>query len=95
MVPYGADSLLVTAIILPFLSIIAVSLRIYVRLGMRHTYMGADDWLVIFSVLLVCGQGVMQILGKSFSLVIRGRVFLIRSLPPPQDLTEQQVWNLM
>ena len=95
MVPYGADSLLVTAIVLPFLSIIAVSLRIYVRLGMRHTYIGVDDWLVILSVLLVCGQGVMQILGKSFSLVIWGRIFLIRSLPAPQHWAGQQVWNLM
>lgn len=61
---YGADSLLVTAVVLPFLSIIAVFLRFYVRPRMRHTYIGIDDWLLLFSVLLVCGQGLIQILGS-------------------------------
>ena len=74
MVPYGADSLLITAVILPFLSIIAVSLRIYVQLGMRHTYIGVDDWLVLLSVFLVCGQGVIQILGKVSSYLMGLRI---------------------
>ena len=64
MTAYGADSLLVTAIVLPCLGIVAVFLRFYVRLRMRHTHIGIDDWLVLFSVLLVCGQGVIQILGS-------------------------------
>ena len=64
MTAYGADSLLVTAVVLPFLSIIAVFLRFYVRLRMRHTHIGIDDWLVLLSVFLVCGQGVIQILGS-------------------------------
>ena len=64
MAPYGADSLIVTAVVLPFLSIIAVSLRFYVRLRVRSTHIGIDDWLVLLSVVLVCGQGVIQILGS-------------------------------
>ena len=72
---YGADSLLVTAIVLPVLGIIAVFLRFYVRLRMRHTYIGIDDWLVLLSVLLVCGQGVIQILGTEV-------VFLFHHMRP-------------
>ena len=64
MTAYGADSLIVTAIVLPFLSVIAVFLRFYVRLRMRHTHIGIDDWLVLLSVFLVWGQGVIQILGS-------------------------------
>ena len=68
MYPYGVTSLISTAIALPILSILAVSLRLYVRLRMRHTYVGIDDWLVVLSVLLVCGQGVLQILGMHIDL---------------------------
>ena len=63
MYPYGVTSLVSTAIALPVLSIIAVLLRFYVRLRVRRTYLGADDWLILLSVFLVCGQGVFQILG--------------------------------
>ena len=53
MVPYGADSLLVTAVILPFPSIIVVSLRIYVRLEMRRTYVGVNDWVIWLSLTFI------------------------------------------
>ena len=46
MVPYGADSLLVIAFILPFLGLVAVSFLIYARPGLRNTYRGVDDWLI-------------------------------------------------
>ena len=61
---YGPGPLLGTAIALPALAIIAVILRLYVRLRVRSTYLGADDWLVLCSVILVVGHGILQILGK-------------------------------
>ena len=63
MDPYGTTSLISTAIVFPVLGIIAVSLRMYVRLRLRHTYIGVDDWLVLIAVPLVCGHGIIQVIG--------------------------------
>ena len=59
---YNESSLIGTAVALPILSIVAVILRFHVRLRLRRTFIGVDDWLILGSVLLVCGHGVMQIL---------------------------------
>ena len=64
MASYVPDTFLVTAIVLSLLSIIAVFLRFYVRLRIRRTHIGIDDWLVLLSVFLVCGHGIIQILGS-------------------------------
>lgn len=73
MNPYGETSLIGTAIALPILGIIAVSLRLYARLCLRHTYVGVDDWLIILAIILVCGHGIIQILGmqRFFSCHVR------------------------
>ena len=63
---YGVDSLIGVAIALPLLGIIAVILRFYVRLHLKRDYIGVDDWLILASIILVCGQAAIQILGKTF-----------------------------
>lgn len=60
---YGVDSLIVTAIVLPFIGSVAVALRFYVRLRLKPTYIGLDDWLILFACVLVWGQGANQIIG--------------------------------
>lgn len=62
---YGVASLIVTAILLPLLGVIAVCLRFYVRLRVRPTFVGIDDWMTAISCFLVCAQGANQIVGKS------------------------------
>ena len=64
MIVYSVESLIATAIALPFLSINAVILRFYVRLRVRRTKLGADDWLALVSVILVCAHGSIQILSR-------------------------------
>lgn len=61
---YGVTSLIVTAVILPLLGVVAVTLRFYVRLRLKPTFIGIDDWMITFSCLLVCAIGANQIVGK-------------------------------
>lgn len=58
---YGVASLIVTAILLPLIGSLAVYLRFYVRLRLKPTFVGIDDWLILFSCVLVWGQGANQI----------------------------------
>ena len=60
---YGVTSLIVTATVLPLLGLGAVCLRFYVRLRLKPTFVGIDDWLITFSCLLVFAQGANQING--------------------------------
>ena len=62
---YGVVSLIITATVLPLLGLVAVCLRFYVRLRLKPTFVGIDDWLVAFSCLLVLAQGANQINGKT------------------------------
>ena len=64
--PYGPPELIGTAIALPILSIIALVLRFYVRLRVRKTDIGIDDYLILIALPLVIGQNVIQILGRIF-----------------------------
>lgn len=80
--PYGVNSLVGTAVTLPVLAIVSVLLRFYVRLRMRHTFLGVDDWLVMLSVLLVCGQGIIQILGMQRSVPFAMPIFIETMRPP-------------
>ena len=61
---YDVAACITTAIVLALLSIFAVTLRFYVRLRTTRTFLGIDDWLILFSVVLVCGQMGNQIEGK-------------------------------
>ncbi|KAL8816842.1 MAG: hypothetical protein Q9191_008257 [Dirinaria sp. TL-2023a] len=58
---YGVTSLIVTATVLPFLGSVLVALRFYVRLRLKPTFVGIDDWLILFACVLVWGQGANQI----------------------------------
>ena len=66
---YSVSSLLATAIILPLLGVLAVCMRLVVRLhlrrGLRDGFIGVDDWFIIAACFLVCVLGANQIVGKS------------------------------
>lgn len=64
MNPYGVTSLIETAIALPILSLLAVLLRFYVRLHMRRSHIGVDDWLSLIAVVTLFGLAVMQVIGR-------------------------------
>ena len=61
---YGVTSLIVSAILFPLLGVAAVALRFYVRLRVKRTFIGLDDWMITFSCLLVCASGPAQVVGK-------------------------------
>ena len=67
---YGVASLIVTAAVLPLLGLVAVCLRFFVRLRLKPTFVGIDDWLIAFSCLLVFVQGALQITGKAQRLLL-------------------------
>ena len=68
------SGLVVIGVILPLLGVIAVLFRFYIRFNSKHFDIGADDWLILAACLLVCGMGVMQIIGtKSKSVKPRLR----------------------
>ena len=78
---YDVASLIGTAIGLPLLGVVAVILRFYVRLRLRPTFIGVDDWLIVLAVVLVVGQGANQIvaaaigeLGRDYELIDEWRV---------------------
>lgn len=58
---YGVASLIVTATVLPLLGLVAVCLRFFVRLRLKPSFVGIDDWLIAFSCLLVFAQAATQI----------------------------------
>lgn len=70
---YGVASLIVTATVLPFVGLVAVCLRFLVRLRLKRSFVGIDDWLIAFACVLVWVQGALQIAGKT-------RLFLRDSL---------------
>ena len=74
MNPYGVTSLIETAIALPILSLLAVFLRFYVRLHMRRSHIGVDDWLCLIAVVSFLGLAVMQIIGRYSSILLLGKL---------------------
>ena len=72
---YGVTSLIATAIVLPLLGFVAVCVRFYVRLRLKPTYLGVDDWLIAFSCLLTVAQGADQIIGMKLNpSLLKGHV---------------------
>ena len=62
---YGVASLIVTATALPFMGLVAVCLRFLVRLRLKRSFVGIDDWLIAFACVLVWVQGALQIAGET------------------------------
>ena len=62
---YGVASLIVTATLLPFVGLVAVCLRFLVRLRLKRSFVGIDDWLIAFACVLVWVQGGIQIAGRT------------------------------
>ena len=63
---YDVASLIVTALVLPLFGLIGVCLRFYVRLRLKPSYIGIDDWLIVSAIVLVYGQSACQILCSYF-----------------------------
>ena len=61
--PVTPISIIAVGAAMPAIASIAVSLRAYVKLK-RGTSFGADDWLIIFSLVLCIGLGVTMIVGE-------------------------------
>ena len=61
---YSVSSLIATAIVFPLLGVVAVCLRFYVRMRLKPTFIGVDDWMIAFSCLLVCASGANNIVGE-------------------------------
>ena len=60
---YGVTSLIVTAIFLPLVGSVAVGLRFLVRLRLKPTFVGIDDWLILLACVFVWAQGAIQVIG--------------------------------
>lgn len=58
---YGVASLIVIAILLPAIGTWCIGLRFYVRLRLKPTFVGIDDWLILVACFFVWGQAVIQI----------------------------------
>ncbi|KAI8965299.1 hypothetical protein F5Y11DRAFT_313576 [Daldinia sp. FL1419] len=58
-------SVIAVGAVLPGLAIIAVALRFYVRLIRMYTSLGVEDWLILASVILTLGMGLMMIIGSA------------------------------
>ena len=95
---YGVASLIATATVLPLLGFVAVCLRFYVRLRLKPTFVGIDDWLITFSCLLVFGQAAIQICCKTLEIPTQERTspasiyantaFLLAKLRLSENLAE-------
>lgn len=65
MTMYSVASIIVTAILLPLIGSAAVYLRFYIRLRLKPTFIGIDDWLILSSCIFVWAQGAMQVAAAS------------------------------
>lgn len=59
---YGVASLIAVGILLPLIGTLLVGLRFFVRLRLRPTFVGIDDWLILFACVLVWSQGVIEVI---------------------------------
>ncbi|KUI73105.1 hypothetical protein VM1G_09143 [Cytospora mali] len=57
------DSIIATGAVFSFLAALAVTLRFYCRLRVIHAKIGVDDWLMLGSLFLTLGLGIMLIAG--------------------------------
>ena len=61
---YPPQSVVAISIALPLLAVVAVCFRFYVRLYVKPTYVGIDDWLIIAAVVLSLADGANLAVGK-------------------------------
>ena len=62
---YSPASFIAVAVVLPLLGVVAVGVRFYVRLCLRSSRLGADDYMIVIGCLLVCAMCVNQLVGKT------------------------------
>jgi hypothetical protein len=53
---YSPTSIVVVAVVLPLFSIVAVYLRVIVRLKIQPTYLGIDDWMIVVAIFFLLGD---------------------------------------
>jgi hypothetical protein len=68
--PVTPTSIIVVGAVLPALASTAVALRFRIKLQ-RRTGIGLDDWLILFSLILTIGVGIMMIVGKPFKVLFK------------------------
>lgn len=71
MVPPGAGGILAASIILPILTIVAVSLRVVAR-RKRKAPLQSDDWTIIVNLVITHSDYT-----KSFMLIIVSKIFVV------------------
>lgn len=86
--PYPPESIIAVATVLPLLALVAVALRLLVRIKIQPTYVGIDDWLAVFSVALALAFGAIMMAGAVDGT--QGRVFL-EEIPHDRYVTQARV----
>ena len=61
---YEPPSIVAISIVLPALSILAVCLRFLVRLRLKPTFIGIDDWLILAAVIFLVADGANLAAGR-------------------------------
>lgn len=62
---YSPTSLVALGIVLPLLGVFAVCVRLGVRIGMRRSVVGPDDWMIVAGSFMVCAMGANELIGKT------------------------------
>ncbi|KAF4629084.1 hypothetical protein G7Y89_g9066 [Cudoniella acicularis] len=90
--PVTPASIIAVGAILPTIASIAVSLRFYVKIK-RRTGIGHDDWLILFSLILTIGVGIMMIVGSAIHALGQPTP-LGNGLPFPGGPAHVKTWAL-
>lgn len=61
---YSPTSIVALGIVLPLLGVFAVFLRLFIRMRLRPTPLGADDWIICVGAFFVCAMGANELIGK-------------------------------
>lgn len=91
-------SVIAVGAVLSGLAVIAVALRFYVRLIRVYASLGVEDWLILVSVVLTLGMGLMMIIGSAMGGLARptpqgtGPKGYLTATNDAEILTEQIFW---
>ncbi|KAI1382875.1 uncharacterized protein F4822DRAFT_435250 [Hypoxylon trugodes] len=91
-------SVIAVGAVLSGLAVIAVALRFYVRLIRVYSSLGIEDWLILVSVVLTLGMGLMMIIGSAMGGLARptpqgtGSKGYLTATDDAEILTEKIFW---
>lgn len=81
-------SVIAVGAVLSGLAVIAVALRFYVRLIRVYASLGVEDWLILVSVVLTLGMGLMMIIGLDSPFLGQIQGFCLTDLGNPYRLCD-------